>query len=72
VTICIRKRRYETEERALEALANIAELPRTDRIPTRAYACPVCSGWHVTSQSSAAHSHAKRTRGRANRAGGRR
>ena len=72
MTTCIGKQRYETEGRALDALANIAVLPRTDRIPTRAYACPVCLGWHLTSQSASARKQAKRNLGRAHRAGGRR
>lgn len=47
------KRRYRTEEAAQVELANVqlfARLNGAKRIPIRAYRCPYCNGWHVTSQ----------------------
>lgn len=46
------KKRYRTEEQAQTALDRIQHADNTARvkIPARAYLCPYCAGWHVTSQ----------------------
>lgn len=46
------KVRYGAEVEALTALATIAARPpkeRDGRKPIRAYRCPSCGGWHLTS-----------------------
>ena len=51
VTVCD-KRRYATEGEAVLELYNVqafAHLSATKK-PVRAYACPHCRGWHMTSQ----------------------
>lgn len=43
------KIRYRTIEAAAAALANIATQPHIHRIPVRAYLCPECAGFHLSS-----------------------
>lgn len=51
-TVCL-KRRYPSSDAAADALAAIADCPRTKVIPWRAYECPFCKGWHLTHQPPA-------------------
>ena len=50
-----RKHRYPDSTSARLALATIIRKDRTDRPKTeaRAYRCPRCRGWHLTSQEDA-------------------
>lgn len=48
--VCI-KRRFKNEGQALETLGQIAMCDRRDHAPIRAYPCPSCHGWHVTSEA---------------------
>ena len=48
--VVCRKRRYREEEHAAAALAEIQAHPLTERVPTRFYHCPLCRGFHLTSQ----------------------
>ena len=44
------KTRYASASAADSALAVIARYSdRSGRVPVRAYACPACGGWHLTS-----------------------
>ena len=44
------KRRYRDEQAAELALARIADAgDARDKTPQRAYRCPRCRGWHLTS-----------------------
>ena len=46
------KRRYRDEIAAKLALARItAHGEAREKTPQRAYRCPACRGWHLTSQS---------------------
>ena len=45
-----RKRRYRDRIAALLALAGTGRRKRTRKQETRAYRCPACKGWHLTSQ----------------------
>jgi len=47
--VCV-KSRYPNEERARLAIENIQEATQGLRVPTRAYFCVHCYGWHLTSQ----------------------
>lgn len=47
--ICV-KRRYSTREAALLDLARITRVATHSHIPVRAYACPYCRGYHLTSK----------------------
>lgn len=51
-TVCM-KRRYPSDQAAIEALKAIAACPRTAIIPWRSYQCPFCKGWHLTHQPPA-------------------
>jgi hypothetical protein len=64
--ICVGKRRWDTEERAREALAAAHEEGyRSDKIPIRAYLCTVCTGWHLTARPEFTKADRKRyARGR--------
>lgn len=48
--VCL-KHRFPSELDAQTALVGIQECPRTRKIPGRAYQCPHCNGWHLTSQN---------------------
>lgn len=45
-----RKVRYRDELAAMIALANTARPGRSAREEWRTYRCPLCKGWHLTSQ----------------------
>lgn len=49
-TVCV-KRRYQDEQQATDALAQIAATPDQRKKPIRAYACAACRGWHITSKT---------------------
>lgn len=50
-TVCM-KQRYRDEERALAYLAMITRCDgNTQKKPQRAYPCPICHGYHLTSQA---------------------
>jgi hypothetical protein len=50
-TMVCAKTRFQTQERADIELERIAErAPPGSHIPIRAYACPQCRGFHLTSQ----------------------
>ncbi len=46
------KRRFRSEVDALIVLARIqaADSPRREKTERRAYPCPKCCGWHLTSR----------------------
>ena len=44
------KRRFRDEVAAMFALATHAEGKRRDKDEERVYRCPMCRGWHLTSQ----------------------
>jgi len=46
---CKRKVRYSNDSTAQEALKRINPTHALNK-PTRVYKCPVCSGYHLTSQ----------------------
>jgi hypothetical protein len=46
---CKRKTRYSTSSAADAALKRINPSHALNK-PTRAYKCPVCAGWHMTSK----------------------
>lgn len=48
--VCV-KERYRTEGAANDDLFNIARRPGAHLKPVRAYLCPHCSGFHLTSQA---------------------
>lgn len=51
---CQNKKRFDTLEAANHKLDRIeAERPRRPgrKLPIRAYPCPFCNGWHLTSQA---------------------
>lgn len=50
-TACL-KRRYICEATALFGLVMIRRAEGCHTKPVRAYPCPHCSGWHLTSQQS--------------------
>lgn len=47
------KRRYRDRIGAQLALAVIRRRGNNRRRETRAYRCPICGGWHLTSQKAA-------------------
>jgi hypothetical protein len=47
--VVCKKRRYHSEEAALEYLGAAHANPMTKKLPCRHYACPFCGGWHLTS-----------------------
>jgi hypothetical protein len=47
---CRLKIRYRDRAGALTALSRIAWRDRHPHVETRAYHCPACNGWHLTSQ----------------------
>lgn len=48
-TTACQKRRFATEDDALDVLRQIAAEPEPRKKPIRAYPCFVCCGWHFTS-----------------------
>lgn len=48
-----KKVRYRDEIKAKLALAQIQakDRPHRDRVEKRAYHCPTCRGWHLTSRA---------------------
>lgn len=44
------KRQYPSLRKAELAMYNHWRRPRTGKMPVRAYKCPACSNWHLTSQ----------------------
>lgn len=47
--MCLGKRRFRTEGDAVHVLRTIAKAnPGSKNIPTRAYSCPHCMGFHIT------------------------
>ncbi len=50
---CRDKIRYRDEIAAKLALATARrkDSSRRDKVETRIYACPICHGWHLTSQT---------------------
>jgi hypothetical protein len=49
INACKRKKRYSNDSTAQEALKRINPTHALNK-PTRVYKCPVCSGYHLTSQ----------------------
>ncbi|WP_342627548.1 hypothetical protein AAC691_15450 [Nguyenibacter vanlangensis] len=47
--VCV-KARFPTEDAARAELDTISRLSPRDHKPVRAYECPLCKGWHLTSQ----------------------
>lgn len=43
------KVRFRTHEDASRALASLRRVTQDEPIPVRAYKCPTCGGWHLTS-----------------------
>jgi hypothetical protein len=41
---------YSSHRRAMMAVARLVATSRRDRVPERAYHCPRCGRWHLTSQ----------------------
>lgn len=53
--VCITgKRRFRDRFSALQALARAQHDPNPKRVEERAYRCPQCAGWHLTSKEYAA------------------
>jgi hypothetical protein len=48
---CRGKRRYHDHAQAIRVLHLLASRSERGKIPTRAYYCPDCNGWHLTSQA---------------------
>ncbi len=44
------KRRYRDDIAAKLDLARIANVSKSAKSPQRAYLCPACHGWHLTSK----------------------
>lgn len=53
------KTRYETRIKALYALATIRANSDRDKCPCRAYPCPDCKGWHLTSLGGRGSKHTR-------------
>jgi hypothetical protein len=47
------KVRYRDKTEALHGMSAIVQGSGRDRLPTRTYECPMCAGWHLTSQADA-------------------
>ena len=47
-----KKVRYDTEESCLKAIKKISNIEERRKMPVRAYECPFCNGYHMTSQKS--------------------
>lgn len=50
--VVCRKRRYTSQDAAEYALGLVHAGPHARYVPERAYLCPYCAGWHLTSQSA--------------------
>ncbi len=48
---CSGKRRYRDGIAAKVALAKVQHQDKAGHVERRAYQCPVCKGWHLTSQA---------------------
>jgi hypothetical protein len=44
------KQRFPDRVAALVSMADIRQRSHRDVVPTRAYRCPFCKGWHLTSR----------------------
>lgn len=44
------KVRFRDHLSAVQAATNIAVVSTRETVPVRAYRCPHCKGWHLTSQ----------------------
>lgn len=49
ISNCIKKRRYESQRTAENELARMQVMFEGEG-PKRAYSCPHCKGWHLTSR----------------------
>lgn len=47
---CGGKRRYHDHDDAITALHRLASKSSRTKVPTRAYPCARCKGWHLTSR----------------------
>lgn len=47
---CRGKRRYHDHQQAMRALRVLQQRSRRQKVQKRAYECPRCGGWHLTSQ----------------------
>jgi hypothetical protein len=45
------KRRFRDKQQALRALRTLQRVGSRQKIPVRAYQCPACNGWHLTSKA---------------------
>lgn len=53
MSVCLTgKRRWRTRLDAKIALADINRRDRQQRREQRAYRCPICNGWHLTSRGT--------------------
>ena len=50
-SVVCRKFRYRDQSHALADLTRIANEATNKHIPVRAYPCPHCRGWHLTSRA---------------------
>lgn len=50
MTFCKEKVRYRDRIAALMSLATLRRQDKAGHAETRAYRCPHCHGWHLTSQ----------------------
>lgn len=55
---CNGKRRYRDKADALRTVRGIALDSTREKIPVRAYECPVCNGWHISSKPDRGMRHA--------------
>ena len=47
--MCLKKHRYRDKKQAIAAIRGFEKHSTRDIKPTRAYKCPVCNGYHITS-----------------------
>lgn len=47
---CNGKRRFHDKQEAVAALHVLMSRSSRTTLPTRAYSCPRCKGWHLTSK----------------------
>lgn len=55
--VVCKKRRYRTQDEAALELLLVQANPLTSKVPQRCYPCPLCKGWHLTSQPKAETYH---------------